>query len=56
MTIAEFSTALGINNSTFYKKSRELGTSFTALEIKRMISLLGIKKSDVMPIFFDELT
>lgn len=56
LTIAEFSVLLGMNEVTFYKKCREKGTSFNTAEIKRMVNLLNIRKSDVMPIFFEELT
>lgn len=56
LTIAEFSVLLGMNEATFYKKCREKETSFNAAEIKRMVNLLNIRKSDVMPIFFEELT
>ena len=56
LTIAEFSALLGMNEATFYKKCREKGTSFNTAEIKQMVKLLNIRKSDVMPIFFAELT
>lgn len=56
LTIAEFSVLLGMNESTFYKKCREKGTSFNTVEIKRIVKLLNIQKSDIMPIFFDEFT
>lgn len=56
LTIAEFSVLLGMNEVTFYKKCREKGTSFYTTEIKQMVKLLNIRKSDVMAIFFAELT
>lgn len=55
-TIAVFSDLLGMNESTFYKKCREKGTSFNITEIKLIVKLLNIRKSDIMPIFFDEFT
>lgn len=56
LTIAEFSVLLGMNEATFYKKCREKGTSFNTTEIKRIVKLLNIRKSDIMPIFLDEFT
>lgn len=52
-TIAGFCKSIGMNTATFYRKSTGK-SSFTVKEVKTMISVLGIKRNDIIPIFFED--
>jgi predicted DNA-binding protein (UPF0251 family) len=43
---------MGITRSTFYRKMKENGKSFTVEEVHKLVKILSLTTKDVMKIFF----
>lgn len=47
-------SSIGIDNSTFYRKMKSNGGTFTVEQMQKLISLLKLSKEDAYAIFFIE--
>ena len=52
MTQEGVADEMGINRSTFYRKMKENGKSFTVEEVHKLIEILSLSNTEVMKIFF----
>lgn len=53
MTVEKFSTAIGINPSTFYRKIEDGGHKFTVGQMHRTVEVLGLKQCEAVKIFLN---
>ena len=51
-TGAQIAKALGINESTYYRKMANKGQTFTVLQVQTLTKLLGLSVVDARQIFF----
>ncbi|UNT55798.1 helix-turn-helix domain-containing protein [Lysinibacillus capsici] len=52
MNIEMMSLAIGMNKSTFYRKMRNRGETFTVKEVNLICKRLSLSKAEAMVIFF----
>lgn len=53
-TAEALAVAIGINRSTFYRKMKKDGESFTVEEMNKIVNALQLNKDDAVAIFFDK--
>ena len=51
LSIAELSNKLNMNPATFYRRMKN--STFTIVDIDKMIDILKLTQSDIMKIFFN---
>ena len=54
MNIEMMSLAIGMNKSTFYRKMRNRGETFTVKEVNLICKRLSLSKVEAMVIFFGD--
>lgn len=52
-TIEALAAAIGMNRSTFHRKLKAKGNTFTVEEMNNMVKVLNLNKEDAIAIFFD---
>lgn len=53
-TMESLASDAGMNRSTFYRKMKNKGNTFTVEEMKKIVSLLGLSNEEAITIFFED--
>ncbi len=53
-TIESIAVDIGINRSTFYRKMKNKGNTFTVEEMNKIVSVLHLNEKEATEIFFDK--
>ena len=54
VSVQEAAEAVGVDQSTFYRKLERQGENFTIIQAQRLVNFLGLSAEDACEIFFNQ--